>query len=120
MSDLCSEQRKSRLWRVTTRETVNLVAGPQVECELELTSSASIGASFLDQQVGSEIQRIELRIEVSDEFWIQALCEGGRQVPNCTMRIDLQHIKSPTLAFPNNVDANHGAFGKGLVCALAK
>jgi len=39
----------------TTKEAVNLGAAPQFECELELTPSASIGASFLDQQVGSEI-----------------------------------------------------------------
>ena len=74
----------------------------------------------MDQQVGSEIQRIELGIEFSDVFWIHLLCEWRRQVPNGSMRIDLQHIKPPALAFPNNVDADHGAFGECLVSALAK
>jgi hypothetical protein len=58
-----------------TREIVNPKAGPPVEFELELTSSTSIGAGFLNQQVGGEIQRIELGIAFPDVLRICFLCE---------------------------------------------
>src|SRR5262249_28710126 len=83
-------------------------------------ASASLGASFLDQELGCTIQRIELGITSTNIFWVNLFREWRPQVPHIAVRVDLQYIELPGPGIANNVDAKHRAFRKCCVSALTE